>query len=200
MDRSLKQRLVGTAVLVGLAVIFVPILLDQPAIEKPKIEATNIPPRPEGEFSSKIVPLEPVQPVTPVTPPTVSDVTLPASESAPATTPAAKPEDGGAVVPEVPATSLGNAEQVAKTDAEQRVGVNAWVIQLGSFASEQNARDLEKRLQKEGYAAFVEKVSTGDVEKYRVRVGPELVRAKAQQERDRLEKELNLKGIVVRYP
>jgi DedD protein len=203
MEHSLKQRLVGAAVLVGLAVIFVPMLIERSPIETPRIEESNIPPAPaqqSGEFTSKIVPLEPVEPVTPVVPPSAGQAI---DAVAPATGGTTEPPAGSGrqgAVPEVPAAALGAAEEPAQTGTEQRASVNAWVIQLGSFASEQNARDLEARLQKEGYAAFVEKIGAGEEQKYRVRVGPELIRAKADQARDKLEKDLNLKGIVVRYP
>ena len=206
MEHSLKQRLVGAAVLVGLAVIFVPMLIERSPIETPRIEESNIPPAPteqSGEFTSKIVPLEPVEPVTPVVPPSAGQAIDAVAPAAPATGGTTEPPAGSdrqGAVPEVPPAALGAAEEPAQTGTDQRASVNAWVIQLGSFASEQNARDLEARLQKEGYAAFVEKIGAGEEQKYRVRVGPELIRAKADQARDKLEKDLNLKGIVVRYP
>lgn len=207
MERPLKQRLVGAAVLVGLAVIFVPMLVERSPIETPRIEESNIPAAPatapSGEFTSKIVPLEPVEPVTPVVPPSAEQAMEAAAPSAPAAvaggeTPTAAVREGA--VPRVPPSAVDDGGEPARVGADQRAGVNAWVIQLGSFASEQNARDLEARLQKEGYAAFVEKIGAGEEQKFRVRVGPELLRAKADQAREKLEKELNLKGIVVRYP
>lgn len=204
MERPLKQRLVGAAVLVGLAVIFVPMLVERSPIETPRIEESNIPAAPatapSGEFTSKIVPLEPVEPVTPVVPPSAEqamEAAAPAAVAAGETSTAAAREGA---VPRVPPSAVDEGGEPAPVGADQRAAVNAWVIQLGSFASEQNARDLEARLQKEGYAAFVEKIGAGEEQKFRVRVGPELLRAKADQAREKLEKELNLKGIVVRYP
>lgn len=207
MERPLKQRLVGAAVLVGLAVIFVPMLVERSPIETPRIVESNIPPvpptAPSGEFTSKIVPLEPVEPVTPVVPPSAEQAMEAAAPTAPpavAGGEAATTATREGAVPAVPPAAVEDGGEQARVGADQRAGVNAWVIQLGSFASEQNARDLEARLQKEGYAAFVEKIGTGEEQKFRVRVGPELLRAKADQAREKLEKELNLKGIVVRYP
>ena len=208
MERPLKQRLVGAAVLVGLAVIFVPMLVERSPIETPRIEESNIPAAPatapSGEFTSKIVPLEPVEPVTPVVPPSAAQAMEAAAPAAPPAVAAGETSTAAAregAVPRVPPSAVDDGgEEPARVGADQRAGVNAWVIQLGSFASEQNARDLEARLQKEGYAAFVEKIGAGEEQKFRVRVGPELLRAKADQAREKLEKELNLKGIVVRYP
>lgn len=69
MDPALKQRLVGAAVLVALAVIFVPMLL-----EAPEPEATpagqlslDVPPRPELPLQTRDVPLTLPQPTAPST-------------------------------------------------------------------------------------------------------------------------------------
>ncbi|MFO1435091.1 MAG: SPOR domain-containing protein [Gammaproteobacteria bacterium] len=202
----MKQRLIGAAVLVGLAVIFVPMLVDKSTTQTPQIQESNIPPPPTptaGEFTSKIVPLEPAQPVTPVVPAERAGEAPTISNEQPKSTPAKstdKKTGAKSAVPEVPPASLGKADESGKPDKQLAAGVQAWVVQLGSFASEQNATELSEKLQKQGYAAFVEKLNTDAGVKFRVRVGPELVRDKAEQARQRLEKDLNLKGMVVRYP
>jgi DedD protein len=199
MEEPLKQRLVGAAVLVGLAVIFVPMLIDERAAEQPRLEESNIPPAPQpeaGEFTSRIVPLEPVQPVTPPSP----EVTAEPPAIAPAPPPAPAQSSPTDAVPDVPSVPSDSNEAAPIAPKPVAAGVQAWVVQLGSFASEQNARDLEARLQKEGYAAFVEKLSASDGAKFRVRVGPELERQKAEAAQQKLDKDQNLKGIVVRYP
>jgi DedD protein len=258
MEQILKQRLVGAAVLVSVGVLFLPVLFEGvPMPEEPRIETTNIPPKPETGFNSRIIPLErdaavtlPAPPVTPAAPesapaptstPTPTPATIPpptqksgstsnitadataAPANAAANKPAEKPQldkstnKAGAVQPKVekppggknpPEQTLANkspppaapAKSSVSDKSEQRVGVAAWVVQLGSFGSEQNAKELEARLQKQGYAAFVEKLYASDGQKFRVRIGPELMRTKAQDVRDKVEKDLNLKGIVVRYP
>ncbi len=60
MDRGLKERLVGAAVLVALAVIFIPMLLDDAPPGSGPISESNIPPQPEetGELDSRIKPIE----------------------------------------------------------------------------------------------------------------------------------------------
>jgi DedD protein len=200
MEEPLKQRLVGAAVLVGLAVIFVPMLIDERVADQPRIEESNIPPEPTpqaGEFTSRIVPLEPVQPVTP---PSVNSAAAEPLDSMPAPSPAAEQPSPTDAVPDVP-SAPSEVNDAAPTAAKPvAAGVQAWAVQLGSFASEKNARDLEARLQKQGYAAFVEKLSAADGTKFRVRVGPELDRQKAEAAQQKLDKDQNLKGIVVRYP
>ena len=57
MEQGLKERLVGAAVLVIMAVIFIPMLLGgSPESDEP-ITETNIPQRPDDKSSSRIVPL-----------------------------------------------------------------------------------------------------------------------------------------------
>jgi len=65
VDEGLKKRLIGATVLVSLAVIFVPMLLEpEPVIDR-GISKSNIPPRPEGRFTSRIIPLEVETPKAP---------------------------------------------------------------------------------------------------------------------------------------
>ena len=88
-------------------------------------------------------------------------------------------------------------------DHANGVGVTAWVVQLGSFSSEENAEALNQKLRKAGFKAFVEplKQNTGTV--YRVRIGPELKRSDADAINDRLKKNMPLDSKdsrVVHYP
>ncbi|MGE0383500.1 MAG: SPOR domain-containing protein [Gammaproteobacteria bacterium] len=191
MDEQLKHRLVGAAVLALAVVIFVPMLLDDSAPTRAALTATNIPPRPavdvpvrelppDSGTSAPVVESNPPAPIAPRVPP-------PPASAAPA--PAAA--QGGAPKPGMTA---------APTAAPGRSGVTAWVVQLGSFASEQNALALEKRLKDQGYAAFVDRAPGETGIAFRVRVGPELMRTDADDVRNRVEREIGLKGMVVRYP
>jgi DedD protein len=182
MDQQLKQRLVGAAVLVALGVIFIPMLLQESTHEPRAIDGSVVPPKPEGEFSSRIIPIEPEPPAEPGEEPQPPLALAPGDAAALAADPDAE------------------TPPVADGDGEQRVGVTAWVVQLGSFASEANAQALEQRLRSAGYSAFVERLAGGEGQIYRVRVGPELLRSEADSLRSRLEQEIKIKGIVMRYP
>jgi DedD protein len=107
--------------------------------------------------------------------------------------PAAAPEPAQAAAP-TPAPPQAGAT------GPERVGLSAWVVQLGSFSSEENATGLERRLRDAGYTSFVEPLRQDGEAAYRVRVGPELLRSEAQALRDRIKSELGLDGIVVSYP
>jgi DedD protein len=58
MDRQLKQRVVGAAVLVALGVIFIPLILDQNVIETRPADAVDIPPAPADDFASRVEPID----------------------------------------------------------------------------------------------------------------------------------------------
>ena len=195
MNDQLKQRLVGAAVLVLLAVIVIPMVLDQPITPAPQIRRSPIPPKPEGEFSSRIIPLD--APETPLVEAQrakkvpIEPAETDADDSA-GTAPS--PADGaqfqGAAAPSEsqPATAAGQSE------------LTAWAVQLGSFSSAQNAVALRDRLRKKGYTAFVEKGRAHGSEITRVFVGPELARDQADKIVKKLYAETRLKGMVVRYP
>jgi len=63
MDSQLKQRLIGAAVLIALAVIFVPMFLSSPPPKAPG-ETVNldIPPPPERQFQTQVLTNEPPKP------------------------------------------------------------------------------------------------------------------------------------------
>lgn len=79
-------------------------------------------------------------------------------------------------------------------------GIEAWVVQVGSFSAEQNALALRNWLRSMGHLAFVERAHSGSGDVYRVRVGPESAPLLANEILKKIEKDTKLKGMVVRYP
>jgi DedD protein len=196
MEQKSKERLVGAAVLVGLAVIFVPVLFDETPVPVTTITATNIPPKPTDAFSSRIVPIgEP----THHEPREQSVVRPMPSESVTETEGGAPPVV--AAIKDVPEAKLPKPKEPRDGQlVSERVGLMAWVVQLGSFSREANAQALNEKLRKKGYESFVDPVYSGGKKVFRVRVGPELVRSDADALREQLQKTVKLEGIVVRYP
>lgn len=174
MDERMKQRLVGAAVLVLAAVIFVPMLLDQGDGE-PKPAARIIqqsPPEPEPlpeDASARSVPLDSKRTAAVPVPP------VPAPE---------KPES------KLPAKTVKKAAPAASSTT------SGFAVQVGSFSKASNARGLRDKLVAKGYTVFVK--SAGSVT--RVYVGPQSSRGEAEKVLERLLAELRLKGIVVRPP
>ena len=201
MDESLKQRLVGAAVLVSLAVIFVPMLLSTSSESTSNIIGTTIPAKDNDGFSSRVVPLD--EPETPMldereTVALALARELDLGQTARPRPPVAEPVPQANAAPALPEVRSPALE--AAGIGESKDGPAAWAVQLGSFSSRQNAVALRDRLREKGYTAFVESAvgDRGDVT--RVFVGPELERDKAVQAIEELRQQTKLKGIVVRYP
>jgi len=190
MEQALKERLVGATVLVILVVIFVPMLLDDTSHSDIDITQTNIPEKPESSFSSRIIPLQEE---------TIEETKLPETENVTAEKKTDVDEkEAVAKMPEIeklPALTSDDDKPV-----DQGVGLNAWVVQLGSFSSEANAQALNKKLRDAGYPAFVEPLRQKNSVAYRVRVGPELKYSDAQSLLESIKKSMKLDGIVISYP
>ncbi len=211
MHPRLKERLVGAAVLVVLAVIFIPMILTGP-VDTGAIDETNIPAQPADTFKPTLVPItETGKPA--VEPENITETAeaQPAeTEPAPVQTTEQTPIEQVAIEPGVisdkqPQVTETRQEPVAaskqeKTDKDKPVGLSAWVVQLGSFNSKVNADKMNLSLRKEGYPAFVEPLSKDNKTSYRVRVGPELLRSDAEKLLKSINEKMQLQGIVLRYP
>ena len=218
MEERFKERLVGATVLVLLAVVFVPMLLDVPREER-EAPPEPIPERPRGGFTTKTITLG--EPETPrldaeiehehrrhaqeaATAPRDSAGT-PATASASATrdetSPAAAPQESAAA-PQESAAAAQESATAAQESAAEAAGTapGGWAVQLGSFSVSKNALALRDRLRAKGYTAFIESGFTATGAVSRVFVGPELDRGRAEASMAKLRREMQLEGIVVRYP
>jgi DedD protein len=195
MDQGLKERLVGAAVLVAIGVWLIPWVLDGPenptenstsslqlpAAEEPvpmRTQSLRIgAPADEPEASPAAAETEPSvaapvtaeQPAEPIAEPVVAAATAtpvaapPVQTTAPAPRPAATPAPA-------PRAAAPAAAPVAQGD---------WVVQLGSFSAEDNARKLAQRAEQFGYKASVSSIRASGRTLYRVRVGPYETRRQA---------------------
>ena len=197
MEERIKQRMVGAAVLVALAVIFIPIILEGPE-EEFGPWGTKLPKPPAAGALSDIEPL--VLPEHGATEP-VHRIVLDVDPSRMAEKKAN--QEATAENQAVVTTTSIPDNQESKPATGSSVadkGLQSWVVQVGSFNDKQKALGLQSRLQVKGYTAFVEPLSAEPGSMYRVRVGPELKRADAQLIRDRIASEMNLDGMVTSYP
>lgn len=196
MDIRLKQRLVGAIVLVALAVIFIPMVLQSPEEVLPP--ATDMPTRPAEEFHDRFAKAVPEAP-PPLAEP-ARQVMTPPEEPAATAPVAAPPVPAQAVLPPA-AAEMSNAEAVVPEPAPAaQAGPGAWVVQLGVFGQEVNAQSLAKTLRTRGYTAFVERFAGKAGPSFRVRIGPVKDRAAADALRARLKREDKLVAIVKSYP
>lgn len=177
MQPRTRERLVGMMLLVLLAAILSPFIFRSPEEVRVALDM-DIPEAPEVELPS----LDPV----------VTERELEQARD--------DIDEAHEQVVEV-AEENPDREPLDMASDKQPAVPSGWVVQVGSFASEQAARDLDTRLRKEDYNAYVRRVEQdGDV-LYRVFVGPELSRTAADRLRDRLASDTRFKlsGFVTPY-
>lgn len=218
MDKALKQRMVGAVVLIALGVIFIPMLLDGDSREDSRTVQLDIPEPPEEDYRSRLLPLDESGGETASS--SEGRVRREAGEPSPApeSSPPPAPEESGS--PEPGPGSEASAEPAEQTaspepapEAAEQTGVEPeerepaerkplgnWFVQVGSFSKKANAEELRERLRGAGYTAFVETSTVEGQTAHRVKVGPEMDRARAEKSRDEIQSEFDLKGIVVSEP
>ena len=199
MEQKLKQRLVGAIVLVSLAVIFVPIILEGPDDEwSPRSNGMPVPPRMdygvdmelalppvETPETGEVEPMESGEPEEPVTVPVVVPPVAQPTEPVKPAPPPAQPSPP-------PAPPEKNESLPAPPPG--------WYIQVGSFSQRMNAEGLRDRLQAAGHTTQLQTINIGKAQVYRVLVGPAASRASAEQQNSRLATQQKIKGIVIEYP
>jgi DedD protein len=203
MEQTLKQRLIGAVVLVSLAVIFIPIILEGPDDEwTPR--SHSLPDKPQLDYRAdmELVLPPPVQvdeqpgttevevEETPVTgeQPVTKTIKPVAAPPASATKPV-KTE----TTTKPPAKPAPSAAPLSKT-------LKGWFVQVGSFGQEMNAKGLQDRLVASGFKAQLQEIEIGNKRAYRVLVGPSATRADAEKQAASLKSGQQLKGMIVEYP
>lgn len=222
LDLGAKRRLTGAVVLVVLAVVFVPMLLDDEALQEPVPEEELRMPEPPALERGRQAEIFPgIQDVgTPAVPapvaaqpePVVASEPEPESEpeplptSAPSPVPApeaqAKPAPAEAAAKPKPAG--GRSEQKPKTQAPAAPkpvpkGLTSWVVQVAALSTAEAAQKLERDLRGKGFHAFVEKVQGPNRTLWRVRVGPEVERGRADALATDVKKRTGLSAFVQKY-
>ena len=87
--------------------------------------------------------------------------------------------------------------QGAKSEGNSEPPVN-WVVQVGSFSSEDNANQLIKKLSEQSFNAFVIEREENDGESFRVRVGPFNEKSEAMKVLSIIEQKFGLVGFLVK--
>ena len=204
MEDTLKARLIGATVLVGLAVLLIPELLSG---RKPAEQATAQAGASRGTRTFTIE-----LGATPGTSVVTDDASKPAPAPAPPSQPVPRQASGPEVEAAVAATNIQSAgestepspqpasaprvvapepppEGVVRPAAEPAPADSApaqvvparggWAVQVGAFGSAEAANKLVGQLQSADFAAYVAPVSRSGKTLHRVRVGPVTARAGA---------------------
>jgi DedD protein len=191
VDEGLKKRLVGATVLASLVVIFVPMLIDDPA--EPRDEFQAIPPTPpKKDFASSMLSQEVTRPdPLPIKRPDVEPEPVPVDlmknpSAAPGSTPESEP------APVAPPSEPGLPEP--------KSSLVAWVVKVGSFSNRENAAALVEKLRKAGFQTpDAERIELRGKVLYRVKVGPMVRKEKAEQLLPKINQVSGTEGQVARY-
>jgi DedD protein len=170
LDKSLQTRLIGAILLVAVGVIVIPALLDGSGYKSRTSRSVVMPPEPDF--------------------PPLSETSLKPVEPAHKKQPAPKP----APLPVTKKTSKPPVKKVVKEPAQ------AFALQVSTVTIKKNAYDLRDKLRKAGYTAYVESSSKNGKTSYRVRIGPELDKAKMEAMKKKVKKEQGLDGFIVNHP
>jgi len=183
MTEQLKKRLIGAAVLVSLAVIFIPILVED---ERPSqgIVSSNIPASPPIQHQQQFLPEKKIE------------------DNRKAI------EFGNSIVPsnnadvvELKTTQQQQEKATTKvTPLKTRVGLTGWMIQAGSFSSRENAEKLVRKLRDAGFDTHLESAQVKKLKVYRVRVGPEIDKSNADKMAKQISKKFFVSAKVIQYP
>ena len=173
-----RRRLIGAIVLVILAVVFVPMILDS----EPK--------RPQGQLALDIPPKDSAPPLPPPVTPAKQEAVAPAKAetAAPAKAPAVVPAKADAVTP----AKAGVQETKAEAAAPKLEG---FAVQVGAFKDEEKLAQARQKLAAAKIPHFVER--RGDLN--RLRAGPYPTREAAEKALASI-KAASLNGQVVPLP
>lgn len=159
MDASLKQRLVGAAVLVALAVIFLPLLVKGPAPDSGVSDVSlRVPPEPK---------------------PADGMVT----QDLPLVAPAAAPADGVSGMPMAEPGDAAAEPAPAAATPLAAVAAGDYAVSFGNYANAADADKVIAALQAAGLPGYREAVTLAGKQAQRVRIGPFADRAMAESAR-----------------
>lgn len=190
-DFDPKHRIIGAVVVVALVVIFVPMILSQR--DPPSEAATSPPPAPTGEGAAE----ETKVAITKVPPPPALTEPVKTVASEPAKASAAEPAKAA---PSPPKPVVTMAKPAPSHTAKQPTVNNGWVVQVGTFSNTANATRLEQRLRAAGQPVRAEQLQMENGKAIRLRVGPFRDRATAVKAQERIQKDVDVKGVVLAFP
>jgi len=207
MEVRVRERLIGALVVVTIVVLLVPAILkgrgttpaEPPAESTRRVEVpTSDAPPPPAE--SVLVP----EPVADAQPAADAEPATSTSAKAQRTERSAPPPDAGSMASAPPPAPKPQAAAQAPSKAPpvapaSKSTATAWAVQLGAFSNRSKAEQLVAQLKERRYAAFVLEYRASGQVLYRVRVGPEQERARAEEIAARLAKD-GFQTVVARHP
>ena len=188
MNETLKQRIVGIAVITAIAAIFVPMLFDAPLSDDELYTNELVLPQEQSNNETLFVKEAVIAPVL-IKKPVADDIQAATLNKIPAT---------AEEVLSQPIPAKVNLQNKAIQQSIKETKLTGWIIQVGSFSQEKNALEFRDKLRKHKFTAYVDSTSTakhGTL--YRLRVGPELDEKRALKTKQRLESKYRVKTLLV---
>jgi DedD protein len=187
MEVTLKQRLIGAVVLIALAVIFVPMILDGSGWKKSVVSNIKVQPEPKFTFGSELPDPKQLDELPALERGNGSDAKQTMADKK-------SESETQSAVEQTPTPEVAKAmANHIKTDPT----LGTWVVQVAAFGEKNKALVLQGKLLAGNYLAFTEKSTTENKVLYRVKVGPKLKRENAEKLRDKIKKEYGLTGSFV---
>ncbi|MGM0983497.1 MAG: SPOR domain-containing protein [Pseudomonadota bacterium] len=208
----MRERLSGAVILIALAVIFVPMLFDEPAprserpqpvmtIEQPvEVERRDVPDpeppaslgqiqSPSGSSSSRQE--DPESRVEPA----AESPAAQASDTETAETREAPSEDPIAELARAADERLSSQAEQTSREPDEAAPEGEWAVQVGSFGEPSNAERLESNLAAQGLPVYSRVRDNGLTTVY---VGPYATSSEGEEVMAELKAESNLQGLLVR--
>jgi len=187
IDEKLRNRIVGVSVITLIAMIFLPMLLNEPKENNQEISELSIP---EKTSDSPAL-------AATLLPNNIDDVL---EEMNAASVKVDQPQLTTRQAPKKILTAT--KDQALSPPAldiapEKTLETKRWFIQVASFNREENAVLLRDKLRSQGFAASVNSALSKGRTVYRLRVGPELSKLRAKEIKIKLNQLNNVKSILI---
>ncbi len=183
LKRRARRRLVGAIALAVLAVVILPVVLDQEPRPVTQALTVEIPSEDGGPFNTRVLPPLPPPPAAPrkaaedkATAPPESKAAEPASRAR-----ASQQGSAGTTDKERGKTDVAEARR-----AQALLNDQAYIVPLGAFSNPDNAKQVQDRAASAGITSYTESLKSPQGEHTRVRAGPFTSRDAAEKARDKL--------------
>ena len=184
LKRRARRRLVGAVALVVLAVIVLPVVLDQEPRPVTQALTVEIPSQDGGPFNTRVLPPLPPPPAAPRKAAEDKAATPPESKAAEPAPPARAPQKASA------GTSAdkerGKVSVAEAKRAKALLNDDAYIVPLGTFSNPDNAKQVQDKAASAGIKSYTESLKSPQGEHTRVRAGPFKSRDAAEKARDKL--------------
>lgn len=213
LKKRARRRLVGAAAFALLAVIVLPMVMD----ETPPPSTSQVQIRIPGQDAA-LPPVSAAKPAAPAPAPQVAAADeKPAADAAPEASKSAAAggdsqgkdlgqrepaRQAAATAPPVPAKPAETAKATTKSDGDRAAAILQGkdapvqhVVLIGAFADASNVKTLQRKLSELGIKTYTEALDSPTGRKTRVRAGPFPTREAAERARDRM-KRIGVNGVV----